>query len=606
MRLLSIRHLPSIKLQLISLVLGVGSGIIVSDKVAHRRESATNQNDPGGEVTDTGQPKPLSPFAGVAGLERFAEIDSLSFDALVDYWDTEVPLIARSSERELVKNYILKRWAQLDPKRALSILNQNATDQEMGAFFFEWAAHDMRSAWDAAQRHGMMAASSVVLATGMQNPKACLAILEENPEPSQLLDKLGRFHTQALFERLATVNIETATSLAMKLRHSKYGALRGLGRGIAKVSPVTAVEWAESLGDPVGTTIGLSQIMGVFGQEDPDLAGAVLAKIQHSRYASVQAVRGMLTELAQSSGTEAVIGWLNEHGEGKPEFVKRAAAGPLLRALKRNPKEAFVLAAQLPDGFQPAKEWRPGYYYDDPETVLRAAVPHFGEPFARGVVSGITAWLLEGDLSYASEVIGSLPEGELRRHLAAQLASEVEARERIDPGFKRLVKRDLGAAIRALPDIETEDRKHAVATVAAAWAELDPKETMDWIRTLDASEDTLAALSTAVPLWSKSDLFEMSAYLATLENGRLKDQAINLFVREAAGPAPDAALEWAMSVGAAHLRSASIEEVVSRWARQNYAAASEAIAEMPLPDERRQHLFHVARTSASSGITDQE
>jgi hypothetical protein len=134
------------------------------------------------------------------------------------------------------------------------------------------------------------------------------------------------------------------------------------------------------------------------------------------------------------------------------------------------------------------------------------------------------------------------------------------------------------------------DRTKGVQSLARAWAEQSPSETIAWASSLPAGDAQNAASAAIVSGWATKDALGAANWVAAMSNGPQRDQSTEALVTTSAGQYPKQAWDWALSIGDEATRERAATQVVQTMAARDAATARQWIDSGPFTDETRQKL----------------
>ena len=91
--------------------------------------------------------------------------------------------------------------------------------------------------------------------------------------------------------------------------------------------------------------------------------------------------------------------------------------------------------------------------------------------------------------------------------------------------------------------------------------------------------------------WSQSDPYEAGVWLGTLPQGESRDAAVTAFSRRIVSTDPQAAVQWAESIGNQNLRDRQIEAIVVTWLQTDANRATAWLANSSLSAETKARLL---------------
>jgi hypothetical protein len=106
-----------------------------------------------------------------------------------------------------------------------------------------------------------------------------------------------------------------------------------------------------------------------------------------------------------------------------------------------------------------------------------------------------------------------------------------------------------------------------------------------------AGPSTASAYATIARNWASSDATAASAWLMQLPANTSKDAAIVSFSNQVFQDDPQAAYQWAESVGDPNQRQQEVYSLLSRWVRTDPASAAAIVQQSSLSDDQKAQLI---------------
>tara|TARA_Y100001934_G_scaffold232555_1_gene281424 strand:- start:280 stop:1992 length:1713 start_codon:yes stop_codon:yes gene_type:complete len=195
----------------------------------------------------------------------------------------------------------------------------------------------------------------------------------------------------------------------------------------------------------------------------------------------------------------------------------------------------------------------------------------------------------------AIEWAQGLPEGNQR---AGALAGVARAKYQEDPA---------GAIAWAESIVNGQDTNIAVRSVANEIAKNNsPEEALKWLGGLEDGMGKANGHYEALWEWTAKDPVAAGEYLASMDEGRARDEAITAFAHRLAPKEPQLAADWTQSMTDPKFRNKSMYETMELWAIKDPEAAAGYLNEME-NSELRDHAVNgfasrLARTDPQSAI----
>jgi hypothetical protein len=136
-------------------------------------------------------------------------------------------------------------------------------------------------------------------------------------------------------------------------------------------------------------------------------------------------------------------------------------------------------------------------------------------------------------------------------------------------------------------------RDRVALAVIGRWTATDPAAASTWSAELPEGPLRNGALTMVAREWALRDWNATANWLQKLEPGSSRDAAIDAFVMSADGYDIKLAVEWANQIADAESRAARVEQVASRWLREDHAAAQTWLKNAQLPPGVAERLASV-------------
>lgn len=183
--------------------------------------------------------------------------------------------------------------------------------------------------------------------------------------------------------------------------------------------------------------------------------------------------------------------------------------------------------------------------------------------YTRAVVEGLLTKSTDEALSY----VLAMPESETYRgQLLADIAANMQLTQE--------------AAMSWVDSLPSDLQDEAVSGIVRKLAKEDPAIALDLANDRPESADT-GAVRHAMALWTKTDAHAASEFLASMEESKIRDQAVGSFAQQLVSEDPEAAAAWASSIENAKVRSKAVSQVAKQWSRYDAASAEAWLAEQP-------------------------
>lgn len=377
---------------------------------------------------------------------------------------------------------------------------------------------------------------AVAAAWAKKDPQAALQWVEKLT-PSSLRERCQ----SAALEQFALTDPSAALELAVKAPALKSaGFLSVVLSSWARTDPSAAAEAARSLPEGRLRDQALASLGTALAGKDPAMAAELLDDINPGPQAHALA-SSMAAEWSEIDAP-ATLRWI----ETLPESLREKALEASLARLANNAPE---LAAEFAES----------------ATATPALADHIG--------------------FIASAMASKDPEAALK--WAGRFESETSATQVRQAALLAWSAQDPVAALRAAVALQSGDRDSLVSQVAAQWAAVDPKATLEWARSIEGDLG-MTTRGKALEALAIQDPASARAEIETLmkeSNGDpplsdplphtmhpLTESAASV-VREMAAIDPRAATDWARALPEGAIRREILSRHYTDWATQDPAAA---------------------------------
>ena len=99
-----------------------------------------------------------------------------------------------------------------------------------------------------------------------------------------------------------------------------------------------------------------------------------------------------------------------------------------------------------------------------------------------------------------------------------------------------------------------------------SWANNDPAAAAQWVAASPTARPKVSADANIARNWANYDVTAASSWLMGLPAGSAKDSAINAFSNQVFEEDPQAAYQWAESIGDTNQRQSEVYNLLTRWA----------------------------------------
>ena len=128
-------------------------------------------------------------------------------------------------------------------------------------------------------------------------------------------------------------------------------------------------------------------------------------------------------------------------------------------------------------------------------------------------------------------------------------------------------------------------------SVSNSWASNDPAGAAQWAASFAAGNAKTSAYANIARNWANNDVTQASAWLTQLPADSAKDAAIVSFSNQVFDEDPQAAYQWAESVGDATQRQQITFALLSRWVRSDPTNATPVVQQSSLSEAQKAQLL---------------
>lgn len=534
-------------------------------------------------------------------------------------------------------NLMQKQWTDLDPRGLLAYAETLPMNNDRGLrsqALRAWAKKDFEAAWDyfAAMPKGQYRnnLSHQILRSGAtKQPERVLQLM--NAEPA-----LGRRDTwiyNNVFQSIAKESPDRARQLAagMPVGSGKVAALQGVLAHLYSDDPIAAKAWLDTLPEDSSVFRAKRDLNRNHHQLDFQKARELLqAEMEPSKR------REMLQQLNYHGLTQnksfdeivEVYDWLDANSTGR---VVRDRIGQFVNAMvevDRDRAVAFVL--EMPPGDarlnslaaissqiaqsdpMAAYEFSNSLEYadereralsnmsyqitrDGPEAAV-AMLAQIGEPFLEKRLAGQIVQEWAGyDLAAATDWMYSLEDKGAFENAQRQLV-QTWAKDDVTSAFEYIDSQ-------VEPDKQARFYRNIIDNVSYQ----NPELAVAWLEKLpEIEEDELTNIYSSIANgYTNLNSMEASKWVATLDAGAPRDNAVQSLANNIARSDPDSSLIWAASVDDKDIRKNTMRNTVREWIKRDLDTAFEAVKDASIEAEEKEPLFKLidkARKKETSGM----
>lgn len=515
--------------------------------------------------------------------------------------------------REIAREIILYRWAEVDPRGALKVIRE---EREIRTLFAAWARVDADEALAGIAElgsAGLRSAARVEILDWLSGtrPDRFLELAKESPPGADAWKKAF-----AAVDEGGGMAEEFLASVSPRQRGAAIG---GIAEILATRNPDEALSWAQSLEGTERKT-ALRASFGTIMRHDPQLAGMMLKSFPER----LPKVESQLIDRLVETDTSEAFAWVRSLPDAESRSSLMRELG--LKLAQTGNQMVFQLYDELveaegpralvgSDWFQTSIWSSSGLDYEQgidwvqnlPDEVFvnrgateRGMIFSWAKHDMAGVLRYIDELPNEGrsnnyrtaivhhmlsmnhPIAGAWEVATAMPEGSRQR--AASMTDVVMYQAKSRPALA-------AARYEELPP--ESDFPRVVNRIAGAWGAMAPKEAARWAESLPDSDLQTAAVERVASVWSDNDMFRAAEWISSLEDGLGRDRAIGQLVKNVAPLEADAAFLWAVMIKDPEVREQAGRQTMESWAAQGGIGAQAAIAESVTDPGERQKLLEI-------------
>jgi len=559
-----------------------------------------------------------------AMLARIARASAAELRTIFDDWnhDLSPPVFA----------LLCQRWAALDLTGALHHLrHRDDNDSGISRFYGAWALAEFDAALASARKEsGSWQNECVRRVLGSLLPRDGEKFLAQ----AALMEKPSHVSAEdvALAMRLATAgghDKALAVFASFTAAHLRVPAARLLASMQAETDPDAAIAWAKSLTDEKERAAALHGAILAFVERDPDRAVPLLPLVPleyETRGLALQVARAMV----QRDGAAGLEWSLENLPPNRLAFsLHLLREAPALSAVARlhfahRVRERLAresAGSEWQQSFDVGlKQSTLGHTSADPAAELRALAAEPADAIRNTMLGEIAFTMQRDDPQGLLQAVASLP-ADCQSLIAARVlywsagdpAAQLPllALLREVPGLSGMMgfmKQNLTAsAVLAtygerlaesagresfaalLAQAPAEQRPDIVRGAAGSFVRRDSSGTLAWAAALPAEQQIAATESIARTL-AREDEMAVSQWIDALPHGAVRDAAAHGLCGPLAQTDPEAAWQWALSIGDDAVRVPALGTVYHQWAKKQQAEAGAALSSAPLNAAQRQTI----------------
>ena len=475
----------------------------------------------------------------------------------------------RDQFRTRLRNMLLSRWGESDPKAALDyakgLVFESASFGGVygdGGFeinglsitplFDSWFKKDFPAAkaWveglpaDSWFRKGLL--PSLAFDMAQKDPVAALNLARTISSDQAGGDSVRRKSISGAIVGWSLKDTDAALAYVAQLPddRTKISILESMSIALAPKDPDKAINLIEQI-PPKEQNVSLRKFGSAWAQSDP----------------------------------KAALDFANQQTD--PEVKSEILKGVISAMSEKDSKGALELAQSLPKDYK-----RDGTIYTVLEK-LSESDPKGAVGYAMNLLSGEKSSLIS---SMSVDWISNDPQGALAWYgsLTDTKLKEQVAHNMID----YLSRDDVAKSLDLLDKMPPGDvRNQAISTIANNWARTDQKAVLDWANQQTDPEVKSRILAGVIRTMSVKDPNSAFQLAQSLPSGNIRDYSINRSLGSMAQSDPRSAIALASGIADADLRSKAQQNVVEIWKRRDPTAATQWVNSSSLPEDVKTRLL---------------
>jgi hypothetical protein len=449
-----------------------------------------------------------------------------------------------------LRNMLLSRWGESDPKAALTYIQ--GLNLDGGSFPFNvvksvissWAEKDFSAAkaWVEGLPPGTYprrsAMGDLAFALAQKDPAAALSLARSLPGDDGQRFLIGALNGWCLKDA------DAAIAYAVQLPDLGFTLAYMFDR-IASKDPVKAIKLLEQIPSENDQNQALKRIGNAWAESDP----------------------------------KAALDWANQQTD--PKVKSEILKGVIDGMAQKDPNRALELAQSLPAN---EREGRIDYILgvlseSDPEGAVGYAMNLPSNKSTNFNVSRLAGQWISSDPQGALGWFDSLTDPKLKEQVAGAM-------------IDNLPKDDLATSLKLLDTMPSGFfQNQALSRIGRNWAQTDQKAALDWANQQTDPEVKSEILGGVVQGMSVKDPNSAFQLVQSLPAGDSRNSIIITSLGSMAQSDPQSAIALASGIAEADDRGMAQRNVVRRWKRSDPAAATQWINSSSLPQDVKASLL---------------
>lgn len=571
------------------------------------------------------------PVKNLSLEQKMAQIDQLKLTASLENSIQTLELIASMSEPELqgllesmgqrgmssmsdwmMPYYVFTAWVGKNPQNAYQYLQSEANPMQQQMY-----GHTLFSAWAATDADGALAAVEQINDKQKQEQAygaIAMAIAGKDPNRAYNLlasrEETNAYQYHMIFMLWAGKDLDGAMAKvnSMEIGDERRHALSGMIGGMASKDINRAAEFATSLERDEEREQALQTIMHTWINQDIDGAVEFISQVEDVETKN-NILESAMWALARSDPEKAMeVAQSQMSGQAQD----RAVSNVIRQIAREDPVKAAELASDLPYGRvysnsvqAVANEWGDR----EPMAALQWAETLTAGEEKEDAMNSILRSFADKEPEEAKVYLTQMPEGENRSKMAGYIADKMARNE---PREALVWAKSLSA------DLAGDATQTAIST----WASKDPRAVVDYLQTTGGTKELNASAGTIAYNWARRDLEtaadwslglegdaqeeavervsrewldhnteEASIWIANLDAGPARDQAVQNLVSKVYRSDPEAAFAWAKTISDERNRYYSAQRAIRELSEDGKADQARSLIEKSeLSDEEKEKL----------------
>ncbi len=503
-----------------------------------------------------------------------------------------------------VRANMLRRWAELDPHRALSWATSHEFPDKasaVGGLYAAWSVDDPKAAFAAlTQVKGSIhakALAEVIRNYCDQDPAAAFAALNSLP-----LIQTNSLYAE-VFGTWITKDSAAAVAAAVKL---PPGTMRdetweAIASNWSLIDSAAAMTWINTWPAGAAKDHAVVNVLQTMCDQDAANVAASLANYNIPAGESRDELLYVIATHFAEQDPAGALAWADKNLVGR-DFVG-ATASALQQISTTDPAAAAAYLANItdPDVLHYAlPKIMENWGNQDPEAALAWAQALPGDNVALrndAITSVFSSWIAADPASAGSYIQQNFaddpsfktltgdvvtkwadadPQGAFTWALSLPVGVNGARINAITTALTALTNVDPQTAMQDALMLSGNNQLSAETAVISAWANQNPAQAAASLQNLPAGKSLDTATGNVAKSWLTQDPQAASQWINTLSPGSARDAAVAQIISTVGENNPADAFNWAITIDNQTTRNTQIVKLASQWSKQNPAAAAAA------------------------------